>query len=344
MSQYSPESSNRSGEPTTKATSPKVVKYEREGIEQRRLLVGFTDIDGTVNKETEPEIRRISTIGPAREALARFQDFGIPFGVITARSLGEAELYLDRLDAKGATICEDGASIVFPKGFTQEKLPAGNKAKILSHNGRFVAVLGGTGAEDIKDFLDAMQQRAIEKDPSTARLISTVTSTPKEIQQAAGHETEELARLSAERLASAYVVKPSPIQADLIHTQAGNYGLRTFQRNSRDPILIFGKQAHKGDALEFINDNASMFFPGTQNINGICPIVFGNHTNDLPLFEMAHNLGGIGVIVQKPDGTYAVREKDIPSYLIKANAAYGYGLQTAAEIVMTQLQQKYGLS
>jgi len=87
MSQYSAESSIGSGEPTTKATSPKIVKYEREGIEQRRLLVGFTDIDGTVNKETEPEIKRISTIGPAREALARFQDFGIPFGVITARSL-----------------------------------------------------------------------------------------------------------------------------------------------------------------------------------------------------------------------------------------------------------------
>lgn len=317
-----------------------------ERDQQRKVVIALTDLDGTVNNETLKEAQRISSVGPAREAVQQLENIGISIGVITARSFGEAEMYLKALDAHGFTICEDGAVLILPQsGPSVSQAKLSGRMRFVEHGNRQAVVLSEVDTQYIGRYLKyILDMDKSESAGTSQKFVATCFDSPEEIQRLAGHENVDLARLSAERLASAYVVGASQKQAEMIQRYAEKWGIRTFMRVFGDPILLFGQDVHKGDALQTLNDNIGFFYPGHGRLTGIIPIVFGNHTNDIKLFERAHQMGGVGVIVKHPDGGYAVSESDIPDFVIQSGEPYGFGMKASVPKVFDFLRSHYAVN
>lgn len=294
----------------TSFQSPPIV--EKEG--RKFAIVVLTDLDGTANDETLPEAKRLSSVTPAAEAISALQNLNIPVGIITSRSHGEALIYQESLHTKGPIICEDGAVLALP-----------DRTLVLSKVGR----------RNLQQFLEEVEKQT-KKMGETAQIISTLTNTAEDLQRAAGHSTLELARASADRVASAYIADPTPLQRKIVMQEAPKWGIRAFG----EAINLIGEDANKGSAIVALDEHAKEFYLDAQ---GIIPLVFGNNNNDLKLFYEAERMGGVGVIVGHPQGGYFVNESHIPRSVIKARKPYGNGMQEAIPQVLQFLLNRYNL-
>lgn len=283
---------------------------EKEG--KKFGIIALTDLDGTANDETAPESKRLLTITPAKEAISQLQSLSIPVGIITSRSHGEALIYQESLRTKGPIICEDGAALALP-----------NRTIILSN----------IDLHTIRNFLEKTQQELKNKGDAS-KLISTLTSSVQELQQFAGHSTLEMAKASADRIASAYVVALNPLQRKLVMDGASNWGIRAFG----EVINLIGEDANKGNAIHSFSEHASEFYP---NVQGIIPIVFGNNNNDLKLFSEVEKMGGIGILVGHPKGGFFVDESSIPPSVVKSNKPYGIGMKESIPQIIHFLQSQH---
>lgn len=318
-------------QPENSPFRPLMVEARDSGL----AIIAFTDLDGTVNDETKPEKERLTTINPAKSAIAILESKSIPVGIITARSFGEAVLYQHELNSHGPIICEDGAVVVLPEGHYSREILSRNipeAHQVASHEKRTALVLSKITKDKINEFLQFA--------PSENQLISTTSSTPEEIQKIVGHPTAETARLSMDRLASAYIAQASQDQINYIQTNADSWGIRTFV----SPLHLIGRDADKGHALQLINKYAHIFFPSQRGkTTGIIPVTFGNNINDIRLSEETQKMGGISVIVGKPGGGYSVRESDIPEFAIKTKEPYGKGMLESIPEVFTRLSKSYNI-
>ncbi|MBI3485470.1 HAD hydrolase family protein [Candidatus Daviesbacteria bacterium] len=299
---------------------------EREG--KRFAVTAFTDLDGTANDETLPESERLATIEPAREAIAELEKRKIPAGIVSGRSFGEALLYQNALKGHGFIICEDGAVVVLPNlglDLTSEA-SLGSRYHLTEHEGRRALVLSKIDTATIGKFLSVVGLRS--------DAVTTIYSSPEQIQQVVGHPTSLAARLSADRLASAYIAQASPEQLQRVTAMAPEFGIRTFGV----PLHLIGTDADKGEALQVISDNVSIFFPNRGQLAGIIPVVFGNNVNDIKLIQRAETMGGVGVLVGHPMGGYFVPEDQIPQTTIKATKPYGLGMREAIPQVLERLK------
>lgn len=302
---------------------------------KKLAIICFYDIDGTVNNEKVKESERLATISPAKEALQTLKSVGISSGPITSRSFGEAQAYQNTLASTGLVICEDGAVIVLPAGFSDEQRAQLTKRglRTTTHAGRVAIIVSSVDTTTIGSLITRVTEE------SGQPMISTLFSPPKEIQMTIGHSTEEAARLSAERIASAYIVNPTTEQERLLKEYAPDVGIRLFGKL----LHLIGADAHKGTALQLLHDHADILFPD-EHVEGILPIAFGNDTNDVELMKQAHSLGGIGVLVPHPNNDFIVPPDQIPKYVIKTDAPYGMGMVEAIPRVFQQLNQQFGLA
>lgn len=314
---------------------------ELEG--QRFSVVAFADLDGTINDETYPESERLGTITPAKNARATLETKGIPVGIITGRSFGEAVLYQQALNSHGPIICEDGAVVVLPEGYSQRQVLGiiPKDYQLVAHEGRISIVLSAITVNEIREFLDRAQKGVMRSGLSSGTpIISTLFDSPETIQKLMGHKTNKEAKLSMDRLASAYIVQASEDELNHIKRNAGVWGIRTFGT----PLHLIGIDADKGSALQFISKYARLFFPSQdKNIDGIVPITFGNNTNDLRLAEEAQKMGGISVLVGRPGGGYFVPETDIPTTVIKTKEPHGEGMEQAIPEIFSRLRKTYNI-
>lgn len=299
-------------------------------------VVAFTDLDGTVNDETKPERERLATIAPAKSAIAILESKNIPVGIITGRSFGEAVLYQRQLSSHGPIICEDGAVVVLPKGHYSREILSRDipeAHQVVSHENRTALILSKITKDKINEFLQFA--------PSKNQLISTTSSAPEEIQGIVSHPSTETAKLSMDRLASAYIAQASQDQINFIQSNADSWGVRTFGT----PLHLIGKDADKGHALHLINKYAYIFFTSQRvKATGIIPVTFGNNTNDIRLSEETHKMGGVSVIVGKPGGGYSVHESDIPEFAIKTKNPFGKGMLESLPEVFTRLSKSYNIN
>lgn len=313
-----------------------------EGRGRRLSIVAFTDLDGTVNDETKPESERLNTIAPARDAVAILESKNIPVGIITGRSFGEAVLYQRELGSHGPIICEDGAVVILPEGHSQQSVlgAISDVHQIVTHEGRVAIVLSKIIISNLAGFLGFTQKELTRLDPyHRNQIISTLSSTPEEIKNIVGHPTIETARLSMDRLASAYIAQASDSELDYIERNSTAWGIRTFGV----PLHLIGIDADKGRAIQFINKHANIFFPKQVGVDGIIPITFGNNINDLRLAEEAQKMGGVSVIVGRPGGGYSVKEDEIPNSVIKTQEAYGKGMLLAIPEILSRLKSRYNI-
>lgn len=315
------------------------MKVERNG--QIYEIVAITDLDGTANDETVSESRRISTISPAKEAYRRLEEVGISVGISTARSAGEGELYAAALAISGIHIAEDGGVLVLPKD-QKDKATIGLNSNFptVNHQEWRVLLLSKVGIDKIREFFELVEREAKLLDPERyLPMVSSVLSTMEDLKTAAGHYSLDLTRLSADRLASAYTFA-TDVHLRVMAEHAERFGIRHFRRNPKDPVMIFGADAHKGNALLALNSHAADFYG--PDVAGIMPIVFGNSSNDIPLFEEAIRLGGKTVLVAHPDKNvgYAVNRSLVPEGTIFTKGPYGYGVLEAIPQILNRLDIK----
>lgn len=309
--------------------------------EQRRkgtLIVALTDIDGTVNDETQPEDKRLSTIEAGVQAVDLLQNCGIPVGLITGRSSGEALIYQRHLKTNGPIVAEDGGVIILPQALKDPNQILKDAHKLIRQNGVDILILSSKDVHSISNFITKTLEEAQKIDPSAfMQLISTITSPAELIQKTIGHSSIEAAQASMERFASAYIAQASPQHLKLMSERAPKQGIRMFGT----PLHLIGADADKGHALRIIASHPDLFFPNDSNNNRpverIMPIAFGNNTNDLKLMEIIKELGGIGVLVGKPGGGFFVPENSIPSHVIKMQQPYGFGIKASIDEVVARL-------
>jgi len=313
---------------------------------RRVAIVAFTDLDGTANDETVEEAHRLKTIEPAKKAISILESSGIPVGIITGRSFGEAIFYQNALGNHGPIICEDGAVVVLPPRFDEHQhLSLANfidTNKIVKHRQRISFVLSQINTSNILELLqEAQKERAHSSTSQTKPILSTLTSSAEEIREAIGHSTTLEARLSGDRLASAYIVQASEDQLGTIKKLSDRFGIRTFG----SPLHLIGKDADKGLALKMLNEHSNIFFTSeVKPVNGIAPIIFGNNSNDLRLAEEVEKLRGLFVIVGRPGGGFFVSEKDIPPSAIKATKPFGEGMLEAIPQIRNFFKNSFGVA
>lgn len=298
--------------------------------------IGFTDLDGTANSDHTPEAEKIKSTGPARRAIYELQSRGIPVGVITSRPYGEANLYGSQqvLNVQGPIICEDGSVIINPS--IEVDLELRPMDGVLLRKGRSL-VLSEVSVDDIGNFLLDVEKEAMRKDPNgSSELVSSFTSTARRLQEIAGHATLELAELSRQRLASAYVLAATQTQRELILSGVQERRMRANVRVNH-PIELFGASANKGRALRTVLENPDVFFPYMELVDEFRPIAFGNAYNDLPLFEEVLKRSGMAILVSDEMGQYAVKDEDLDLRIIKSGP-YGYGMLASLSRIFSALQ------
>ncbi|MEN9407066.1 MAG: haloacid dehalogenase-like hydrolase [Candidatus Parcubacteria bacterium] len=315
---------------------------ELEG--KRHVIVAITDYDGTAVNELLPEDQRLSTIGPAREATEILERNRILVGVGTSRSSGEALSAQEALHGHGITFAENGATAILPK----EELTESTKQKLAGEFGdnltmlqeRYVVRLSDLSLERIDEFLKTCSLEAAAQDPTgNQEMVSTRFSSPARLQEVARHATITAARLSAERIASAYIAEPNPVQRETIMRLASEWGIYAHGHH----INLIGKDANKGKAMRFINDHARYFIPQAGDIAGIIPIFFGNGENDIELFQEAETMGGYGVIVGHPDGGFGVSEDKIPASTIRQPQSHEFGgIKASLPALFNRINNRYG--
>ena len=297
---------------------------EREG--RKLAVMAFSDIDGTITNEGLPDRERIDSIGPAKEGIGLLEAKGIPVGLITARSLGEAEVYQKAIGNKGITICEDGAVILLPPHAIdkRDKKEISEQMRLIEHNGSAVILLSAADSPAIENFLAFTEEEAAKRgsqpQPSPER------PTPH----------ASFANVNMDRIGSVYADNTTEIQREVIHEYASSRNIRYFGRPQY--LHLVGADAHKGTALQFINDNFQLFMPHDSEVDGILPVVFGNNENDLVLFEKAREMNGLGVLVKNIRGGYSVPEDKIDDSIIKATQPYGHGITEAIPQIIAELK------
>lgn len=315
---------------------PLIVKHNGKN----KLVVAFSDLDGTVNNQELPEAQRLSSTEPAITAFQTLECMGIAVGVITGRSLGESIMYKQHLNISGLNICEDG-SVIIGNGFSypQNEQIKNSPVKTFYYQNYATMILGGVTLLELRKFTDFIK-REFAKLPKNEQqpFINSLSSSVEEIQQTFGHSALTQANDSKWRLASFYYSNNlSSKQQTIIQDNLAQFGLRSFG----NPPHILSSNTNKGIALQFINEFANPIYSKrgeySQEVQGILPIVFGNDKNDIELFNIAEQLGGIGVLVSRPDDTnsYYINTADIPSSTIKADSPYGLGISKS----IPQIQQ-----
>lgn len=319
-------SGKRPNETLGVSIAPLIVEQDRK----RLIVIAFSDLDGTANDETVPEDKRLSTITPARQALQRLEGHRIFAGINTARSFGEANKYKGELGINGPVICEDGAVVALPSGIDPDHA---RKIGAVEHGGELAVVLSNVKKATILSIFSDAQRNCL-----SSSIINTLTSSPEEIKSTVGHSSLEEARLSADRLASAYFVADES-ERQILDAEAKKNGARTFG----DLTHVIGADAHKGNALRYLDMHASLVFP--YDVQGILPIAFGNGINDIPFMEACRDTnGGIGILVGRPGGGYFVDESKIPEFVIKAKSPFGHGMEETLPQVFSQLNSRFQLN
>ena len=83
-----------------------------------------------------------------------------------------------------------------------------------------------------------------------------------------------------------------------------------------------GGPVNKGDALRALDRIVAL----AHGVAGMRPVVIGNGTNDIPLMRIAVELGGLAIVIPRPDGSYALPIEEVPPAAFRAQHAAGAGI------------------
>lgn len=309
------------------------------------LMFALTDIDGTLNNEHVSESERIHTIAPACEAIDALQSYGVLVGICTARANGEAEMYARAVRARGFVISENGACTGHPGG---TPVTIGDMREIRECVAAIETALG----RSVVSTLDLTALESRWHDQVMARRERSGVDIPAQ-EDDLGHSTLEELRISAARVASAYLSGLAPAEREVASSIARAHGFRPFG----DLLHLINRRADKGVALDALCERllgeellVSDASGARMNVllDRVTPIVFGNGENDLPLFASAIERGGYGVLVADPVQAHGFHfdlraQPPHPHTLITHGAPFGHGIKAAVPELVSRVRDRYGI-
>lgn len=290
------------------------------------LLLGLTDLDGTANDEHLAEHARLGSIGPARDAFAALEHAGIPIGICTARSFGEAAHYRTALGVTGPLIAENGAVRALADGGRQR---LGDPAGLAVAVERIAAAVGRRFAHslDLPSLELAWQQ---EQQPGAPVYL--------------GHPDLPSLRRAADRLASCFLVGLTQAEKSVATQIAADLGFDAFG----ELLHLIPRGADKGTALALLLEEYRRVSAPEGELPEVVPLVFGNGVNDLPLFRQAVSAGGLAVLVG--DATtnsgfhFDPAEHPVPAgTLCFRGLSHGHAIRASLPPIAQALRDRHGL-
>jgi hydroxymethylpyrimidine pyrophosphatase-like HAD family hydrolase len=325
-------------------------KQEGEGV-IRILPFVASDIDGTANDESLAESFRINSIGPAKEALGVYERLGMPVWLITSRTIGEGELYQQKMNLHGGIIGEEGISIALPAGVDLSLAQNIPDTYLAKHGEKHILI---QAPKDAMQIVSAAIRQA--QSQSGTPLISSLVYEGEgftqlderkltDLMTAAGHHSTEAAVASTIRFASAYVVLQDDKQKKaILDAIKDNSQLR--MRDHGRIIELYASKHNKATALKLAGSHLQVFFPHAQ-VDRLFPIVFGNRQNDIAMMQYVGS-EGIAVLVAGPEqGRYYLTAEELsslPHTVIKTRGVAGEGLKEAVSLVFQKLHERFGFT
>jgi mannosyl-3-phosphoglycerate phosphatase len=237
-----------------------------------RILV-FTDLDGTLLDY------RDYSFEPARPALLRLRQSGIPVVICTSKTRAEVEAVRAELGNSDPFIVENGGAIFFPEGYFSVEIPA-----VRMDSGYLVVELG-TSYSRILDVYSQMKDRL----PGRLRGFSDLTV--EEVARLTGLSQAEAVRAKKREYDEPFLLDDPVTNLDIVRTMGESAGLSI----TRGRYFHLTGDNDKGRAVRLVKDIYA-------RADGIAPrtIGLGDSPNDLPLLENVD----FPVLVQKPGGRY----------------------------------------
>jgi mannosyl-3-phosphoglycerate phosphatase len=237
-----------------------------------RILV-FTDLDGTLLDY------RTYSFGPARPALRRLRESGIPLIICTSKTRAEVERIREALGNTDSFVVENGGAVFVPEGYFPIELRAART------DSGYLVVEMGTSYSRILSVFSQMKDRL----PGRLRGFSDLSA--EDVARLTGLSLDEAARAKKREYDEPFILDDPATSLDTVREMAESVGLSI----TRGRFFHLTGDNDKGRAVRLIKDIYA-------RTDGIAPrsIGLGDSPNDLPLLENVD----LPVLVQKPGGRY----------------------------------------
>jgi mannosyl-3-phosphoglycerate phosphatase len=237
-----------------------------------RILV-FTDLDGTLLDH------RTYSFEPARPALRRLRESGIPLIICTSKTRAEVEEIRAALGNTDPFVVENGGAVFVPEGRLSIELRAARR------DSGYLVVELGTSYSRILSVFSHMKEHL----PGRLRGFSDLTA--EDVARLTGLSLEEAARAKKREYDEPFVLDDPATNLDIVREIAESAGLSI----TRGRFFHLTGDNDKGRAVRLVKDIYA-------RTDGIAPrsIGLGDSPNDLPLLENVD----FPVLVQKPGGRY----------------------------------------
>jgi len=268
------------------------------------LPVIFTDLDGTLL-----DLHTYDP-GPAREAVARLQERGIPIVFCSSKTRAEQIAYRRQLGIRDPFIVENGAAIFIPRDY----FTVPHEARPTSH-GLEVIELGRPAAE-IRRAL-----REIRKETGLS-FRGYHEMTVEEVAELTGLPPEAARRAMTREYSETIIVDFGPSDWQRFNAALVAHGLVCFAGGRFHTVVGLGTD--KGQAVHRL---AELY---RQQHGAILTVGLGDSPNDVPMLRAVDR----PFLVQRPDGTW--ESVDVPG-LVPIPAPGPEGWCMAVEQLLTQL-------
>ncbi len=253
-------------------------------------LVIFSDLDGTLLDD------RTYTFDPAKEALNRLKDAGIPLVLNSSKTAAEIIHYRHLMSNKHPFVSENGGGIFIPKGYFKE----GPFWIDMEEKDGYDIIVQGTPYQELRKALEELKGKGFD-----IRGFSDISS--EELSDLTGL-TEDEAVMAKERDFDEPVIMGKDVDISLLKRAIRGIGLKY---TSGKYLHIIGDN-DKGKAVK---DLGNLY---TKNHGIITTVGIGDGVNDIPMFLNVD----IPIVVRKSDGSH---DETVMEEVIKIRMSRGIG-------------------
>jgi mannosyl-3-phosphoglycerate phosphatase len=237
-------------------------------------IVLFTDLDGTLLDSTTYSFE------PARPALRKLKDLGIPLIICSSKTRLEIERYRQEFDSLDPFVAENGGGIFIPKGYFPVGI-AGPETRI-EERGDYEVISLGTAYPALRQAVEQLRREGF-------RMKGFGDMAPEEVAQITGLTLVEAA-LARERDFDEPFVLEGPADFEALQEHIERLGLRL----TKGALYHILGENDKGKAVAILSD----FYRRARG--SIVTIGLGDSLNDASMLERVD----YPVLLQRPDGSH----------------------------------------
>ena len=237
-------------------------------------IVIFTDLDGTLLDSTTYSFE------PARPALKKLKDLGIPLIICSSKTRLEIERYRQEFGSLDPFVAENGGGIFIPKGYFPVGI-IGLETRI-AERGNYKVISLGTAYPALRQAVKQLRREGF-----SIRGFGDMTR--EEVAQTTGL-TAEQAALAKERDFDEPFVLEGPADVEALQEHIERLGLRL----TKGALYHILGENDKGKAVTILSD----FYRRARG--SIVTLGLGDSLNDASMLERVD----YPVLLRRPDGSY----------------------------------------